>query len=201
MCGICGVAFADREHPVDEGALQQMRDTMVHRGPDEAGLYLGDGIGLGHRRLRILDLSSAGRQPVATADGRFVICFNGEIYNYRELRVELRNRGATFRTETDTEVLLQMYAHFGSAILPRLNGMLRGRRPSAPARCPELLRQTGAGACHPPPGWMGKRGELHATAGEKNGSITTVPSALLCADGVKNGEVNKEQYNGKTTSA
>jgi len=123
MCGICGVAFADREHPVDEGVLQAMRDTMVHRGPDEAGIFVGDGVGLGHRRLRILDLSSAGRQPMVTPDGRYVICFNGEIYNYQELRADLKSRGVMFHTETDTEVLLQMYAHFGPSMLPRLNGM------------------------------------------------------------------------------
>jgi len=123
MCGISGLV--DFSAPVDTGFLTHQRDTMIHRGPDDTGVWVSPDhrIGLAHRRLSILDLSSAGRQPMVSADGRYVIVFNGEIYNFRALRVELERLGFTFHTETDTEVLLSAYRAWGEACLARLNGM------------------------------------------------------------------------------
>ncbi len=102
-----------------------MNERMVSRGPDGSGLWLSEGgrTGFGHRRLAIIDLSEGGAQPMHTADGRLTITFNGEIYNYRELRAELQSRGRRFRSESDTEVLLQLYAEYGAAMVSRLRGM------------------------------------------------------------------------------
>src|SRR5580765_2140419 len=121
MCGICGVVHPDRDFPVSESVLLAMRDSLVHRGPDDAGHYLAPGAGLGSRRLAILDLSERGRMPMGTPDGRYWIVHNGEIYNYRELRPLLEARGHSFRSNTDTEVLLHLYAAEGPAMLERLN--------------------------------------------------------------------------------
>ncbi|MGH9960632.1 MAG: asparagine synthetase B family protein, partial [Pyrinomonadaceae bacterium] len=107
-----------------------MLTTIEHRGRDDEGVWTSEPIDetgwrvcLGHRRLAIIDTSSAGHQPMLSADGRYVITFNGEIYNYRELREELRSKGHQFRTDTDTEVLLSAFASWGAGCLPRLNGM------------------------------------------------------------------------------
>ncbi len=101
------------------------RDAMTHRGPDGSGLWTSKDqrVGLGHRRLAIIDLSAAGEQPMATEDGAFVVVFNGEIYNYRELRRELETAGYRFRSQTDTEVLLHLYARMGSEMVGPLRGM------------------------------------------------------------------------------
>jgi asparagine synthase (glutamine-hydrolysing) len=126
MCGIVGVYSYDRPgSPLEPAALVRMRDSMAHRGPDDAGLYLSpDGrLGLGHRRLSILDLSALGHQPMASPDGRYWIVFNGEIYNFRELRPDLEARGHRFRSQSDTEVLLALYAEYGPAMLGKLRGM------------------------------------------------------------------------------
>ena len=122
MCGICGIV-GPRDYPVHEDVLVAMRDAMVHRGPDDAGLYLGAGVGLASRRLAILDLSDRGRMPMSTPDGRYVIVYNGEVYNFLELRAGLEAKGITFRSSTDTEVLLYLYQEEGPAMLHRLNGM------------------------------------------------------------------------------
>jgi asparagine synthase (glutamine-hydrolysing) len=102
-----------------------MSDQMKRRGPDGSGIWIGDDdrVGLAHRRLAIIDLSDNGRQPMQTGDGRFVISFNGEIYNYKELRSALRTAGYQFRTESDTEVLLHLYAHRGVDMVRELRGM------------------------------------------------------------------------------
>ena len=100
-----------------------MTDAIAHRGPDGEGLFVENGIGLGHRRLAIIDLSDAGRQPMTTRDGRYVLSYNGEIYNFQELRRELEARGHQFRSRTDSEVLLYGLQEWGPALLPRLNGM------------------------------------------------------------------------------
>ena len=100
-----------------------MLELIAHRGPDDAGLMVDDRCVLGHRRLSIIDLSPAGHQPMASADGRLWITYNGEVYNYLELRGSLEELGRAFRTETDTEVLLQAYEEWGTAALDRLNGM------------------------------------------------------------------------------
>ena len=123
MCGIVGITNSGGGTSVD--LVVRMRDTLRHRGPDDEGSWQsGDGrVALGHRRLSIIDLSSAGRQPMPDATGALQITFNGEIYNYRELRRELEAAGHTFRTSTDTEVLLEAYRHWDLDFLPRLNGM------------------------------------------------------------------------------
>ena len=126
MCGIAGVYnYGKPGLPLQAETIVRMRDTMAHRGPDDAGLYMSaDGrLGLGHRRLSILDLSSLGHQPMATPDGRYWIVFNGEIYNFRDLRAELEPKGYTFRSTSDTEVLLALYAEYGPKMLHRIRGM------------------------------------------------------------------------------
>ena len=125
MCGIAGIINSDPERLT--GAMLQ---TIEHRGRDDEGVWISEAIDdsgrracLGHRRLAIIDTSRAGHQPMLSADGRYVITFGGEIYNYRELRDELITRGHAFRTKTDTEVLLTAFAEWGTQCLPRLNGM------------------------------------------------------------------------------
>ncbi len=121
MCGIAGII--DFENPgVDRLALEAMSRTISSRGPDDDGLFVANHAGLAHRRLAIIDLKS-GHQPMSTTDARFTIVFNGEIYNYKELRAELENQGVAFRTNSDTEVLLKLYAREKERSLTKLNGM------------------------------------------------------------------------------
>lgn len=122
MCGISGIIHLDRQ-PVAETQLRSMMSAMKHRGPDDEGLFTENGVGLGFVRLSILDLSPAGHQPMFSADERYVLIFNGEIFNYIELREELIAKGRQFRSKTDSEVLLTAYAEWGEAMLHRLNGM------------------------------------------------------------------------------
>jgi len=123
MCGIAGVASLDR--PIAPELLLRMRETLHHRGPDDAGLWRSEEgrVGLVHRRLSIIDLSAAGRQPMTDSGDRLQIVFNGEIYNYQALREELQRLGHYFRTATDTEVILEAYLEWGAECLDRLNGM------------------------------------------------------------------------------
>ncbi|MEZ5541460.1 MAG: asparagine synthase (glutamine-hydrolyzing) [Pseudomonadota bacterium] len=121
MCGIAGILHFD-DRPVDRQVLQSMARVVRHRGPDAEGVYVDGNVGLGHRRLSIIDLST-GQQPMQSGDGTLVISFNGEIYNYRELRAELEQAGAEFVTDSDTEVILQAYAAWGIACQQRFNGM------------------------------------------------------------------------------
>ena len=126
MCGIAGIhAYLDVAPRVDRGELVRMNERMVARGPDGTGLWVNEEgrTGFGHVRLAIIDLSEGGAQPMHASDGRLTITFNGEIYNYRELRAELQGRGRVFRSESDTEVLLQLYAEYGAAMVSRLRGM------------------------------------------------------------------------------
>ena len=126
MCGIAGIfAYNNAAPPVDQAELLRIREAMVSRGPDGAGLWISNNkrVGLGHRRLAIIDLSETGAQPMATDDGRFRITFNGEIYNYRELRRELERKGIPFRSTSDTEVLLHLYADRGAEMVHALRGM------------------------------------------------------------------------------
>jgi len=126
MCGIAGIyAYLDVAPPVDRAELGRMNDRMAARGPDDTRQWFGaDGrVGFAHRRLAIIDLSEGGAQPQMSADGSLVITFNGEIYNFRELRAELQARGRVFHSESDTEVLLQLYAEYGDAMVSRLRGM------------------------------------------------------------------------------
>ena len=126
MCGIAGIfAYGESAAPVDQAELLRIREAMIRRGPDGAGLWISPDrrVGLAHRRLAIIDLSESGAQPMATADGRYRITFNGEIYNYRELRKELQAKGYVFRSSSDTEVLLHLYADRGEEMVHALRGM------------------------------------------------------------------------------
>jgi asparagine synthase (glutamine-hydrolysing) len=122
MCGIVGVLGGQ---PVQPAVVEKMRDCLRHRGPDHAGLWQSpDGaVCLGHRRLAIIDLAPEANQPFVTGDGRFVIVFNGEIYNYRSLRADLERSGVRFRTRSDTEVLVEAWRRWGSGCFERLSGM------------------------------------------------------------------------------
>ncbi len=122
MCGICGILNLNGK-PVSPAILQKMTDVIAHRGPDGEGFHIDRFIGLGHRRLAILDLSEAGHQPMLTNDGRMVITYNGEVYNFKELRAELQKLGYHFPSQTDTEVVLNAYAEWGTKCLNRFNGM------------------------------------------------------------------------------
>ena len=122
MCGIAG--FISPQHSLEsrQSAVERMCESMRHRGPDDSGVFSSETATLGMRRLAIFDPANGG-QPMATADGRFQIVFNGALYNFRELRAELEATGMTFRTQCDTEVLLAAYANWGEKCLPRLRGM------------------------------------------------------------------------------
>jgi asparagine synthase (glutamine-hydrolysing) len=122
MCGIAGIFHRDVPKPVDPARVRMMIDAIAHRGPDGEGIWTAPGIGLGHRRLSIIDLAG-GDQPMVSADGRLVTVFNGEIYNYRELRIELEAAGAVFATNSDTEVILHGWRRWGQACLDRFSGM------------------------------------------------------------------------------
>ncbi len=122
MCGICGKLNFDLGAAVDRGLVQGMLETIRHRGPDDEGVYVNPGIGLGHRRLSIIDLNT-GHQPLSNEDGTVWIVFNGEIYNYRELRSLLLSKGHTLRTQTDTEVIVHLYEELGADCLEKLRGM------------------------------------------------------------------------------
>ena len=123
MCGIAGRVNYLSGAPVDAETITRMCDLIAHRGPDGAGTMVDGTVGLGHRRLAVIDLSPAGRQPMSTDDGQLWITFNGEIYNFLELRRELEGLGHRFRSQTDTEVLLAAYRQFGVDCLARLHGM------------------------------------------------------------------------------
>lgn len=121
MCGIAGI-IDQNKNLISESQIKLMTDIVAHRGPDGAGLYLYNNLGFGHRRLSIIDLSNAGHQPMSLDDD-YVITFNGEIYNYIEIREELRKLGHQFNTHTDTEVLLAAYKEWGTSCVSRFNGM------------------------------------------------------------------------------
>jgi asparagine synthase (glutamine-hydrolysing) len=123
MCGFAGIVYSDPMRSPDVVAFDETLRSLSHRGPDDSGRYIAGGIGLGSRRLAILDLSQHGHMPMKTDDDRYHIVYNGEVYNFEELRADLRQKGVHFRSNSDTEVVLQMYSIYGSAMLPRLNGM------------------------------------------------------------------------------
>jgi asparagine synthase (glutamine-hydrolysing) len=122
MCGIAGIIHLDGS-PVSPPLLKKMTDAVAHRGPDGEGHWIEGNVGIGHRRLSIIDLSPAGHQPMISSDHRYVLSYNGEIYNYRELRSELEAAGYWFRSKTDSEVLLYAMVHWGVRALDRFNGM------------------------------------------------------------------------------
>jgi len=122
MCGLAGVLNLNRE-PVSSVILKKMTDEISHRGPDGEGFWIGDGVGIGHRRLAIIDLSEAGHQPMMSRDGRFVMAYNGEVYNYQEIRLELESRGYGFHSKTDSEVVLNAFVEWGTDSFLKFNGM------------------------------------------------------------------------------
>jgi asparagine synthase (glutamine-hydrolysing) len=122
MCGICGVVHKDPRRPVSPQALAAANKSLTHRGPDEHGQYIDGNIGVAHRRLSIIDVSD-GHQPMTNEDGTIWVVFNGEIYNFSRLREDLLRRGHTFRTRSDTEVLVHLYEELGPAMAAELDGM------------------------------------------------------------------------------
>jgi hypothetical protein len=122
MCGICGIYHFDRAKPVSRSDLAAMNSTLRHRGPDGEGYFVDGNVGFGHKRLSIIDLAT-GDQPMRSADGSVTIAFNGEIYNYRDLRAELEGLGHAFRTSSDTEVIIAAYRQWGRTCQSRFNGM------------------------------------------------------------------------------
>lgn len=122
MCGICGIIRFDNK-PIQEAPIRNMMRIMKHRGPDDEGVFLENNLGLGFVRLSIIDLTSAGHQPMFSNDERYVMVFNGEIFNYIELRKELEKKGIVFHTQTDSEVLLNAYIIWGEECMNRFNGM------------------------------------------------------------------------------
>ncbi len=122
MCGIAGLFHLNDARPMDPAQLERMCDAIAHRGPDGQGVWTAPGVALGHRRLSIIDVAGS-PQPMASADGRAMLVFNGEIYNFRELREELRASGARFRTDGDSEVILAAWEKWGPDCLSRLHGM------------------------------------------------------------------------------
>ena len=125
MCGIAGTLAFDDALTVDESTVSRMTATLRHRGPDDAGTYVrpDERVALGHRRLSIIDLSSAGHQPMSNEDGTVWITYNGEVYNHGELRAGLEARGHRFRSATDTEAIVHLYEEDGPACVERLHGM------------------------------------------------------------------------------
>src|SRR3989338_8022250 len=117
MCGITGFNWGDKD------LLNTMTNSLSHRGPDGHGYYIDKNISLGHRRLSIIDLSERGKQPMSNEEGDIWITFNGEIYNFKELRPELEAKGHKFKSDTDTEVIIHAYEEYGYDCLNKLNGM------------------------------------------------------------------------------
>ena len=119
MCGICGKLAFDNQATISPTLVRAMAGTIRHRGPDDEGYYVSGPVGLGFRRLSIIDLKS-GHQPLSNEGGSVWIVFNGEIYNYQDLRAFLLDKGHVFKTRTDTEVIVHLYEEFGTACLEKL---------------------------------------------------------------------------------
>src|SRR6266851_285584 len=122
MCGIVGIYERGRTNQVARELIHKMNETIVHRGPDDEGVYTGAGIGLGFRRLSIIDLQG-GHQPISNEDGTIWVMLNGEIYNYLELRRDLEQRGHRFATRSDTESIVHLYEEYGEGCFAKLRGM------------------------------------------------------------------------------
>src|SRR6185436_3169700 len=122
MCGIAGL-IDPTGNPVDRDVVRAMTAALHRRGPDGAAYWFGRGVGLGHRRLKVIDLSDAAAQPMGNEDGRIQLVFNGEIYNFADLRAELIGHGHVFKSRSDTEVIVHGYEVWGDAVIDRLDGM------------------------------------------------------------------------------
>src|SRR6267143_1377244 len=122
MCGICGIFFKDRQQRVDAGVLAGMNRQIVHRGPDDDGFFVTENVGLAMRRLSIIVLKT-GHQPLSNEDGTIWLAYNGEIYNYKDLRASLLKRGHIFRTNSDSEVIVHLYEEYGRSCVEHLRGM------------------------------------------------------------------------------
>ena len=122
MCGIAGIYNYENKVKADAALLKQMTDVIAHRGPDDDGFYLNETVGLGHRRLSIIDVSG-GHQPIFNEDGTVAIVFNGEIYNYQKLAKLVEDRGHTLQTRSDTETIVHLYEEFGEKCVAMLSGM------------------------------------------------------------------------------
>lgn len=123
MCGITGKLYFDPTHPVDEALIRQMNSVLTHRGPDDEGIWTGGSIGLGQRRLAIIDLSPTGHQPMCNEDGTIWITYNGETYNHLDLRADLERRGHRYRGASDTETILHLYEEHGCSCVKHMRGM------------------------------------------------------------------------------
>ena len=167
MCGIAGKVYADRQRQVEESLLRSMCRAIVHRGPDDEGIYRQGPVGLGMRRLNVIDLEG-GHQPMSNEDGSLWIVFNGEIYNYRQLRRELEGQGHVFRTHSDTETILHLYEDRGVGCLQALRGMFAFALWDAKEQCLMLARDR-----------LGKKPLYYADVG---GGLTfgSEISALMC---------------------
>ena len=146
MCGISGIYNIKSRQPVSNKLLKAMTDTLVHRGPDDEGFYVSGPLGLGHRRLCIIDLEG-GHQPLANEDETIWVIFNGEIYNFGDLHDDLVRKGHTFKTKSDTEVIVHLYEEKGEECFSELRGMFALWDESiAAGRLPALFATTGAGS-------------------------------------------------------
>ncbi|MEM5807301.1 MAG: hypothetical protein QW474_02880 [Candidatus Aenigmatarchaeota archaeon] len=123
MCGIAGMLYFDKQQKVNQEQLKNMCTSLIHRGPDDSGIYVENNIGLGHRRLKIIDLSDKARQPLFNEDNTIVLIFNGEIYNFIPLREELLRKGHSFISKADSEVIIHLYEEKGIDCLQHLEGM------------------------------------------------------------------------------
>src|SRR5881397_3677009 len=140
MCGIAGIVSPGRLATSLTAAVERMCAALHHRGPDGTGTYVADGIALGHARLAIIDLSERGQQPMTNEDGSLHLVVNGEIYNYVDLRAELQARGHSFRSHSDSEVVLHLYEEYGEDCMQRLEGMFALALWDAPRRSLLLAR-------------------------------------------------------------
>ena len=172
MCGIAGQLFHDPSRPVDPAVIRRMTDTLRHRGPDDEGVWSDGAVALGSRRLAVIDLSPRGHMPMTNEDGSLRVVFNGEIYNFQELRDELQAKGHVFRSDSDTEAILHLYEEHGPDLLARLRGMFAFALWDAPRRTLLVARDR-----------LGKK-PLFYVHDERGFVFGSEPKALLQAPGV-----------------